>query len=73
MFIAFTHQFFEDSGPHIDRLNMAGGDRVHIIETNFQGPLTSLFYDPELHRILFTDPTKGEISSVAVDGKNATD
>lgn len=72
MFIAFSHALFEDFSPHIDRLNMDGGNRLHVIEINVKGPVLSLFYDPELHRILWTDPIKEEISSVAVDGKNAT-
>jgi hypothetical protein len=72
MFVAFSHKLFENVGPHIDRLYMDGRGRLHVIEIDLEGPVISLFYDPELHRVLWTDPMKGEISSVAVDGKNVT-
>jgi hypothetical protein len=72
MFIAFSHELHEDVGPHIDRLYMDGKGRIHVVEIDLDGPIISLVYDPELHRVLWTDPAKGQISSVAVDGKSAT-
>jgi hypothetical protein len=71
MFVAFSRHLVSENGPHIDRLNMDGrGGRTHVVETGLDGPFISLFYDQELHRIFWTDPTNQDISSAAVDGKN---
>nr|BAC02725.2 vitellogenin receptor [Periplaneta americana] len=68
MFVAFSRHVIGD-GPHIDRMNMDGrGAHTHVIETSLDGPIISLFYDSDLHRVFWTDPNNEEIGSAAADG-----
>ncbi|XP_034252136.1 vitellogenin receptor [Thrips palmi] len=64
MFVAFS----SDSGVHIDRFNMDGTGRTHVIEAGVEGPHVSLWYDHELDRIFWTDNGLGMIDSTSVEG-----
>lgn len=65
MFVAFQTSA---RAVHIDRFNMDGKDRRHVIEKRLLGPLR-LVYDYELHRIFWADSSAATIQSTSADGK----
>ncbi|PSN38293.1 hypothetical protein C0J52_19350 [Blattella germanica] len=69
MFIAMSrHLTSSENGPHIDRMTMDGREHFHIVESGLDGPIISLHYDKELHRVFWTDPNEGQIGSAAANG-----
>ena len=65
LFVAFYGE-----NLHIDRFPMNGvvGDRTHFVETNLFGPHFSMMYDPELHRLFWSDSGTRVIESSSMDG-----
>lgn len=66
MFIAFK-KTGKSSGYHIDRFEMDGTGRTHIIEQGLIGPI-ALFYEFGLHRVFWADAGSGLIETVSVEG-----
>ncbi|XP_065166985.1 vitellogenin receptor Yl-like [Atheta coriaria] len=52
---------------HIDRMNMDGTMRSHVIESGLMGPI-ALHYDGLLDRIIFADAGTGHIESTSAQG-----
>lgn len=67
MYTAFVGGL-NNAGPHIDAILMDGSDIVHISEKGLEGPVVSLWYDYDLHRIFWSDSGSREIRSIAADG-----
>lgn len=65
MFIALSGP----SGTRIDRFNMNGLDRMHLVDDKLIGPGIGLTYDHTLNQLFWTDAGSGLIERVDVDGK----
>ncbi|KAK5648323.1 hypothetical protein RI129_003215 [Pyrocoelia pectoralis] len=64
MFVAFQRP---NQLAHIDRMNMDGTNRVHVIEEHLMGPIR-LLYDATLNRIFWADFGTGIMESTSVEG-----
>lgn len=57
-----------DGSYHIDKLNMDGTGRIHLVEHSLVGPI-SLHYNQDVNRIFWADGKSKKIESVNVHGK----
>ncbi|KAK4884699.1 hypothetical protein RN001_000970 [Aquatica leii] len=64
MFVAFQKP---NQLAHIDRMNMDGSHRIHIVEKQLMGPI-HLLHDATLNRMFWADTGNGIIESTSIEG-----